>query len=87
MKARDICKDVMQSDTLQDIYCSDKGKKWERNSKDFSKSFSYHNGGRSSSRTESRAVIDIVVTEIVTKMINMIKILAIIPIPQMDLGV
>ncbi len=50
MKTREICKSVLQSESVQDIYCSDKAKTWERGSKDFSRHFSAFNGGRSSSK-------------------------------------
>ncbi len=50
MKTREICKIVLQSESVQDIFCSDKAKTWERGSKDFSRHFSAFNGGRSSSK-------------------------------------
>ncbi len=52
-KTREICKSVLQSESVQNIYCSNKDKTWERGSKDFSRQFSAFNGGRSSSKSSN----------------------------------
>ncbi len=53
LKTRKIFKSVLQSESVQDIYCSDKVKTWERGSKDFSRSCNAFNGGQSRSNSSN----------------------------------